>query len=108
MCGEEVARELINILSTDLGTKSNLVMAVMRDRASVNNVATRILHIVYPQFIDIGCFSHTLNLVGEKMKIPSLNTFASHWITLFSHSPKAKAIWKQQTGKSMQSYSKTR
>ena len=41
MTGEEIARELINVLSTVLGIQSNLVLAVMRDRASVNNVAMR-------------------------------------------------------------------
>lgn len=38
MSGEEVARELINVLSVMLGVQSNL-LAAMRDRASVNNTA---------------------------------------------------------------------
>lgn len=108
MTGEEVARELISALSTELGVQSDFVKAVMRDRASVNNVATRTLQVVYLHFVDIGCFSHTLNSVGEKMKTPLLSSFVSLWIALFSHSPKAKAIWKQQTGRSMKSFSKTR
>ena len=37
--GEEVARELINVLSTTLGITSHYVVATMRDRASVNKVA---------------------------------------------------------------------
>lgn len=82
MSGEEVAR-LINIFSTSLGIQSHLVKAVMRERASVSNVATRILQVIYSQLIDVRCFSHTWNLIGEKMKIPSLNTFASLWISLF-------------------------
>ena len=41
--GEEVAWELINILSTILGITSHYVVATMRDRASVNNVAIRTL-----------------------------------------------------------------
>ena len=39
MTGEEVARQLITAVSTELGIVSNLVVAVMRDRASVNDVA---------------------------------------------------------------------
>ena len=50
--GEEVARELINVLSTT----SHYVVATMRDRASVNNVALRTLKILYPHLLDIGCF----------------------------------------------------
>ena len=37
-----------------------------------------------------------------------VSMFSTLWISLFSHSPKAKAEWKQQTGKSMASYSKSR
>ncbi len=39
LTGEEVARQLIVCLSTELGIGSNLFVAAMRDRASVNNVA---------------------------------------------------------------------
>ena len=34
--GEEITRELINILSVTLGIQSHLVLAAIRDRASVN------------------------------------------------------------------------
>lgn len=67
MSGEEVARELINILSVMLGVESRL-LAAMRDRASVNNAAMRVVSIVYPNVLDVGCFSHTLDIVGEKFK----------------------------------------
>ena len=58
----EVARQLITTLSTELGIPSQLLVACMRDRASVNNVAMRTVSIVYPLVFDIGCFSHTLDL----------------------------------------------
>ena len=108
MTGEEVARELINVLSVTFGVQSNLLLAAMRDRASVNNVAMRVVSIVYPSVLDVGCFSHTLDIVGEKFKTPVLSTFCTMWLTLFSHSPKTKALWKEQTGKAMASFSKTR
>ena len=37
--GEEVARQLITAVSTELSISPNLVLAAMRDRASVNYVA---------------------------------------------------------------------
>ena len=46
MSGEEVARELINILSVMLRVESHLLLATMRDRASVNNAAMRVVSIV--------------------------------------------------------------
>ncbi len=105
MTGEEVSRELINLLSC---IKSPLLLAAMRDGASVNSVAMRTVSVVYPSVIDVRCFSHTLDLMGNKFNTPTLTTFISHWISLFSHSPKTKALWKDQTGKSMASFSKTR
>ena len=106
--GEEIARELINILSVTLGIQSHLVLAAMRDRASVNNLAMRTVKVIYPNILDVGCFPHTLDIVGEKFNTPTLNTFPSHWISLFSHSPKSKALWKEQTGRAKGTLSKTR
>ena len=108
MSGEEVARELIHVLSTVLGIRFHLVLAVMRDRASVNNVAIQIMKVVCPKLIDVGCFSHTLDHVSEKFNTPTLNTFSTLWISLFSRSQKAKAQWREQTGQSMATFSKTR
>ncbi len=56
----------------------------MRDRASVNNVAVQTLKIVFSLTFDIGCFSHTLDHVGENMKTPILDKFVSGWINMFS------------------------
>jgi len=108
LTGEEVARELIHVLSTSLGIDSQFVVATMRDRASVNNVAIRTMKIIYQNFLDIGCFSHTLDLVGNHFKFPNLTEFVGTWLALFSHSTKTKFLWKEQTGKAMASYSQTR
>ena len=59
MTGEEVARELINILSVSFGIKSHYLLADMRDGASVNNVAMGALKIVYSDIFDVRCYSHT-------------------------------------------------
>ena len=67
----------------------------------------QVVSIVYPSVLDVGCFSHTWDIVGEKFKMPVLSTLFTMWISVFSHSPKTKALWKEQTGKAMASYSKT-
>ncbi len=95
MSGEEVARELISVLSVTLSVESHRLLAVMRDRASVNTAAMRVVTIMYPNLLDVGCLSHMLNLVGERFKAPTLSLFFTLWIALFSHSPKAKALWKE-------------
>ena len=108
MSGEEIARELINVLSVAYSIDSSRLLACMRDRASTNSVAVRTLQIVYPKLLDVGCFSHTLDRVGEYLNIPILSEFTSTWITMFSHSPKVRLLWKEQTGRAMGSYSATR
>ena len=80
----------------------------MRDSASTNGVTVHTLKIVYPNAIDVTCFSHTLDRVGEHLNIPVLQEFTSSWISMFSHSPKARLTWKSQTGRAMVSYSATR
>jgi len=47
LTGEEIARELIGVVSTSLGITSQFVVATMRDRASVNNVAICTMKIIY-------------------------------------------------------------
>ena len=92
MNGEEVAHELINVLLVTLGVQSNLLGA-MCNRASINNVANASVLVL--SCLDIGCFLHTLDIVGEKFKAPVLNALISLWL---SHSPKTRLSWKEQTG----------
>jgi len=94
--GEEIAHELVQVLSVSYSISSSHLIAAMRDRAAVNSVAMRALKIVYPNVIDIGCFSHAFDRVGEHFKIPILTEFISYWLALFKHSIKAKFLWKQQ------------
>ncbi len=108
MTGEEIARELISVLSATYGVKSDVLLGAMHDRASVNSVAMRTLKIVFPLIMDIGCFSHTIDHVGDNFKTPVLSEFTSAWIALFSHSPKVRLLWRSQTGRSMPTYSATR
>jgi len=91
-----------------MGVPSHLLVAAMCHRASVNTVAMRTVSILYSQVMDVGCFSHTLNLVEEHMKTPILDDFIKSWASLFSHSPKSRLFWRTQTGSSLASYSATR
>jgi len=92
LCGEEVARELISVLSVTYGVRSSNLLASIRDRALVNNVAMRMLKVVYPLIVDVGCFSHTTDHVGGCIDTPTLNEFITSRISLFSHSPKTRLL----------------
>ncbi len=106
--GEELARQLITVVATELSIAPNMVLAAMRDRASVNDVAMRTISIVYNQILDVGCFSHTLDHVGERMRTPILDDFTKAWISLFAHSPKSRLAWRTQTSLRTPTYSATR
>ena len=105
--GEEVTRQLVTALSTELSIIPDMIVAAMRDRASVNDVAMRTVLAVYNHLMDVPCFSHTLNHVGEGMNTPILDNFTKVWISLFSHSPKERLAWRMLTGLSPPSYSPT-
>ncbi len=108
MTGEEVARQIISCISTEMGISSDLVIGAMHDRASVNQVAMRTAKVIYQNILDIGCFSHTLDRVGENMKTPILDEFSKAWIGMFTRSPKTRERWKSLTGLPPPSYSVTR
>ena len=69
------------MLSVNLSIQLANLLACMRDRASANNVAVQALKIVYPTVVDVGCFSHTIDHVGEKFNCSTLAEF----VTLCSH-----------------------
>ena len=92
MTGEEVAREIINVLAVSLEIQSHLLIAAMRNGASINSIAMRTLGVIFSQVLDVRCFSHTLDLAGDRFETPTLSNCISHWVSLFSHSPKTRAL----------------
>ena len=59
LSGEELARELLTVLSTELGIGGIHLLAAMHDRTSVNGVAMRTLSIMYPDIMDIAMMLFT-------------------------------------------------
>ena len=108
MTGEEIAQVVMDTLCREYGIFPNRLLACMRDRAAVNNVAVRFMKVLYNNLLDVGCFSHTLDLVGDKICVPTLSDFMLSWLSLFSHSTKAKLLWKEKTGRPIRSYCPTR
>ena len=48
LTGKEIARELIHVLATEYSVGSNNLLAVMRDRASTNEVAMKTIQFFTP------------------------------------------------------------
>ena len=108
LTGEEIVREIVHTLSVEYGITSNRLLASMRDRAAANGVAMRTMKILFPDVLDVGCYSHTIDHVGENFNVPHLEEFTRLWISLFSHSPRTRLEWRNDTGKTMASYGATR
>ena len=103
--GEELARELISVLSVKYGISSQLLSAAMKDRAAINETAVCTLKIVYPNLLSVGCFSHTIDHVESILILQTyVSDFITSWINLFSHSHKTRFLWLEQIGKSMETY----
>ena len=86
LSSDEIARELIATLSTELAVTSGKFLTWIRDRASCSNVAVRTLEVVYPNIFNIRCYNHTVGCVGEQFKVPTLDQFGKDWVSLFAHS----------------------
>ena len=55
------------LIHTDfvLSTVLVLILSAMRDQASSNGVAMKTVKVLYPNLVDIGCFPHIIDRIGE-------------------------------------------
>ena len=83
---------------TEIAIASNLLVAAVLDCASVNTVAISTLNIVFPHVLDIVCFTHTLDHIGERIKTPVLDKFMMSLGWTFFKSPMVKLAWITATG----------
>ena len=104
----QLAQVLNQCLSVEYGVRGNSLLAAMQDGASVNQAALNIVSFISPNMVNVVCFSHTLDNVGNHFEIPTLKEFGSLWIRMFGNSCKAKLLWKDLTGRAPKSYSETR
>lgn len=73
--GEEMVRQLLNVLAKEYDVSSDIVIGTRRDRASENEAEVRTVGVMYPKILNVGCFSHTLDYVGQKFSTPILTRF---------------------------------
>ena len=104
----ELAQVLNQCLSVAYEVRANSFLAAMRDSASVKQAALDRITFIFPKMLNVVCFSHTLDNVGNHLVIPTLVEFGSLWIRMFRHSFKAKLLRKDLTGQTPRSYSETR
>ena len=72
MSGEKIAREIVRTVSAEHGVAGNHLLASMRDRVAANGVAMHTIKILFPNILDIGCYLHTLDHIGDRFKVHSI------------------------------------
>lgn len=83
LTGEEIARELISVLQVGYGIGSEALIGSMHDRASTNNVAMTTVKVLYPEILDVGCFSHSIHHIGERFCTPIYSDRVCHCMDKF-------------------------
>ena len=63
MKGVELAQRLMSNIAVNHNFGSDMVLAAMRDGASVNRAAIRQQLLFYPNILDVVCVSHTIDNV---------------------------------------------
>ena len=97
LTGQQLAGEMLTVLSTQLPYPSNKFIAVKCDGSSANEAAVRFLkEIMYPDLCDIVCMSTRLINVGKRFRTPLLDLFQRSWVSLFAYSPVLHLIYNQQ------------
>ena len=83
-------------------------LQTLRDGASVNEAALSRIAFIFSNVLNVVCFSHALDNVGNHLAIPTLLQFGNLVIRLYSHSHQAKLPWQDLTGRRPKSYSEPR
>ncbi len=85
--GEEIAREVVH-------TVWNSLLAAASNRAAANGVAMRTIKILFPDVLDIGCYSHTSILHSLKsLAIRFLHYFLTALVREWSGKSLLAELW---------------
>ena len=85
-------------MAVEYSIRPGLLLAPMKDGASVNRAALEQVKFYFPQLLDITCFSHTIDNVGKHFEFRVLDRLAQLWAAMFSHSAAVRLAWKARTG----------
>ena len=105
---QELAQRLIQCLAVEFSICSEMIISATKDGAAVNEAALNQVKFYFPNIFSITCFSHVIDNAGKKFQFRILDTFLSHWNSMFSQSPAVRLAWKIKTGKAMRTVSATR
>lgn len=68
----ELAQVFNKVMTQEYALEADKILAIGNDRASVNLAAFNLLQPFFPNALDVGCFSHTINNAGKEHQTPKL------------------------------------
>ena len=92
---EELTQSLIQCLAVAYGIQPNQLLAAIGGGAAVNEAGSR--QVFLSQYLNVICFSHTIDNIGKQFEFSVQDTFPRCWNTMFSLSPAAQLLWKTRT-----------
>ncbi|CAB1120220.1 unnamed protein product [Ectocarpus sp. CCAP 1310/34] len=97
------ARDIVGQVNDTLGEEFNLrasrCIGFMLDGCAANLLALDSLtQHIYRKSVGIPCFSHLFNNIGTRLRFPDVDEFLGKLHTLLSHSPQAKALFREIVG----------
>lgn len=111
--GQQLASTINQVVSCELGIRSDMIVSMTRDSAAVNGAACRVLvSSTYLSTASLLCISHTLNNVGARLSFDVTESFMTPWLELVGgRNPHrgAQALWRSTVHpQSVPGYSKVR
>lgn len=104
----ELAQVFNKVMTQEYALEADKILAIGNDRASVNLAAFNLLQPFFPNALDVGCFSHTINNAGKEHQTPKLKEFLSVHNQIISRSAAARLIFRDHVKESPRRSSMTR
>ena len=98
---------MVDVLTT-LGVARRNIVQFQHDRAASGLAAVNTLINLCVQAASGACISHTLDHCGERILLPTAQSFFNTLLALFSRSLVAKRVWASAAGKVLPSKSQSR
>ncbi len=107
LCGTEMSTELTELLNRSGIEPSNLIGPVS-DCVSSNLVARTVMSVMYKGALQMGCFAHSIDHVGEHFLLPLEHQFTEVMVGMMSRNFEAADVWQSLVGRAFPTASDTR
>lgn len=99
MSARDIVGQVNDTLSEEFNLRASRCIGFMLDGCAANLLALdSFTQHIYRKSVGIPCFSHLFNNIGTRLRFPDVDEFLGKLHTLLSHSPQAKALFREIVG----------